>query len=298
MAGLARVSAWTMSVVVATAAAGCASGQRDDGEPAMFGGTGRGEDGTATADTSGPGATSTSSAEGTADGSGESEGGTADAGSGSSEPGSETGPPEGCGDGEIGLGEQCDDGNDSDLDGCTIWCTIPTCTDGMWSGLETDVDCGGPCQACELCDGCSSDADCMVGTICGSQGACTVTGEITVDYLANCGAEAENAVVASGLPDGTYLATALPSAGTVWGEPHSPPATGWFWVMQCVGFELMQMRTPVGVTYATPEEAFDNLMAGTEPFELRGGQLECYRSDSACVDNAGEVSMSYELQCP
>lgn len=296
MAALARVAA---SMVACAAASACAIGQGGDGDPVMFGGTSPAEEGSGSGPVD-PSATATSGADASADGSsGPGPGAdtgpaTTDTGAGS---GTDTGPAPGCGDGVVGLGEQCDDGNDSDLDECTIWCTIPTCTDGMWSGLETDVDCGGPCQACELCGGCSRDGDCAMGTYCGEAGACTLSATITVDYLANCPG-VENAVVVGGLPDGTYRATALPSAGTVWAPPHSPPATGFMWVIVCTGITFDELHTPAGTYYATPEEAFANLVAGSEDIDIVGGQLECYRSDSACEDNSGEVSMSVELLCP
>ncbi|MFH1398622.1 MAG: MopE-related protein, partial [Candidatus Woesearchaeota archaeon] len=36
-----------------------------------------------------------------------------------------------------------------------------TCTDGKLSGMETDVDCGGDCTACDNGDSCSRDSDCL-----------------------------------------------------------------------------------------------------------------------------------------
>lgn len=279
----------------------CAGGEGGAGDPGVLGGSGRAEDGSATDDGSGedasPGATG--SADGSADGTAASDSGASAATSdGAGDAASSSGPGESCGDGIVDLGEQCDDGNDSDHDGCTIWCSIPTCTDGLWSGLETDVDCGGPCQACDICGGCVGDDDCAPGTYCGDAAACTVSAELTVDYLANCGMGNENSVVASGLPDGTYRATALPSAGSVWTPPHDPPATGWMWIIHCTDQSFQQLRTPAGMYYASADEAFANLVAGSEEIEIVGGQLECYRSDSNCEDNVGEVSMAIERVCP
>jgi hypothetical protein len=48
----------------------------------------------------------------------------------------------------------------------------------------------------------------------------------------------------------------------------------------------------------SPEEAFADLVAGSEDIEIVGGQLDCYRTDSACEDNVGEVSMAVERVCP
>src|SRR5690606_32259119 len=46
-----------------------------------------------------------------------------------------------------------------------------SCADGVLSPGETDVDCGGPCSACELGKGCADPADCAAahcvdGTCC------------------------------------------------------------------------------------------------------------------------------------
>jgi hypothetical protein len=48
----------------------------------------------------------------------------------------------------------------------------PTCTDGMQNGGESDIDCGGPCPACVLGDGCFVASDCQ-STYC-TAGQCTV----------------------------------------------------------------------------------------------------------------------------
>jgi hypothetical protein len=48
----------------------------------------------------------------------------------------------------------------------------PTCTDGMQNGSESDIDCGGPCPACVLGDGCFVASDCQ-STYC-TAGQCTV----------------------------------------------------------------------------------------------------------------------------
>ncbi len=72
-----------------------------------------------------------------------------------------------CGNQIIEDGETCDDGNTDDSDACTTLCDAPRCDDGLWSGLETDVDCGGPqCDACGPGDGCNGDRDCAEGQLC------------------------------------------------------------------------------------------------------------------------------------
>jgi cysteine-rich repeat protein len=63
--------------------------------------------------------------------------------------------------------DQCDDGNMSNLDMCTNTCKTPTCMDAIQSGLESDVDCGGPCSKC------AAGKACFAGNDCGS-GQCTM----------------------------------------------------------------------------------------------------------------------------
>ena len=96
-----------------------------------------------------------------------------------------------CGDGLVdeANGEACDDGNAEDGDGCSSECALvdgcagpadcqsgvclndlcaaPTCEDGVQNGDETDVDCGGTCDACgEPIAGCEFDGDCPMGEFC------------------------------------------------------------------------------------------------------------------------------------
>jgi hypothetical protein len=40
---------------------------------------------------------------------------------------------------------------------------VPTCTDGIENGTETDVDCGGSCNDCALGEGCALPGDCASG---------------------------------------------------------------------------------------------------------------------------------------
>jgi cysteine-rich repeat protein len=70
------------------------------------------------------------------------------------------GPGASCGDGQQDPGEECDDGNEDDLDACSNRCTAATCSDGVANGDETDTDCGGSCDACEVGEGCRDTRDC------------------------------------------------------------------------------------------------------------------------------------------
>ncbi len=71
-----------------------------------------------------------------------------------------------CGDGFVYTDvETCDDGNADETDACTSLCAAPACDDTIQSGLETDVDCGGPmCTGCEIDQVCSEGVDCLSGS--------------------------------------------------------------------------------------------------------------------------------------
>ena len=89
--------------------------------------------------------------------------------------------------------EQCDDGNDDNSDGCTTLCAPPACDDGIISGDESDLDCGGSCDnACELGAMCNGGGDCQQHGC--TDGVCT--------YATSCAdilAQDENAA------DGEYM---------------------------------------------------------------------------------------------
>lgn len=68
-----------------------------------------------------------------------------------------------CGDGIVGPDEPCDDGNQIDLDGCSNTCTLPTCSDAVRNGDESDVDCGGACPQCGDMGKCNQNSDCTTG---------------------------------------------------------------------------------------------------------------------------------------
>lgn len=69
------------------------------------------------------------------------------------------------------LGTPCD-GGAKICDGAGN-CVDPSCTDGVASGNETDVDCGGDeCGPCEDGKACEQNGDCQSG-VCGGDGACS-----------------------------------------------------------------------------------------------------------------------------
>jgi len=57
-------------------------------------------------------------------------------------------------------------------------CAVPTCIDGIWNGMETDVDCGGAttCPRCADLRRCTAPSDCMTAACtrgrCGTRGGC------------------------------------------------------------------------------------------------------------------------------
>ena len=78
-----------------------------------------------------------------------------------------------CGDGVVQAGETCDDGNDLDTDTCTTTCASATCGDGLKSGSESDLDCGGgTCNDCNKSKSCLADTDCVTGAC--VNGACNL----------------------------------------------------------------------------------------------------------------------------
>ncbi len=203
-----------------------------------------------------------------------------------------------CGNGVVEQGEQCDDGDDDEFDDCTSECRVPRCDDQAHNGDETDVDCGGSCQGCALCSACQDSNDCAGSLVCGDAGACIVHAEMVVDWVDNCGGVVDGAVVED-LPAGTYLATAVMSAGTLWLPPHNPPSTGYFYEIECnAGVHLDELATPPGVRYQTIAEAFNNINATVQQFDFIGGDLVCYRSDGTCGDNNGRVEFDLDYVCP
>jgi hypothetical protein len=69
----------------------------------------------------------------------------------------------------------------------TIEPVLPTCTDAIRNGTETDVDCGGSCGKCGLAKACAAAADCESGTC----GAGTCVAAPTCDDHAKNGTETD-----------------------------------------------------------------------------------------------------------
>ena len=200
-----------------------------------------------------------------------------------------------CGNGVLDAGEECDDGNDDDRDDCTVACTVPTCDDGLLDGDETDLDCGGGCSPCALCLGCETASDCEGDLVCGASGQCSVHVEVAVDWVVNCPGQAQGVTLQ--LPGGTYLATAMESAGTLWLPPHNPPSSGYFYEAQCTGVNFEQLRTPEGIRYADVPTAFDAMISETETFSFVGGDFTCWLSDGGCGDNDGGIVFTLDSVC-
>ncbi len=202
----------------------------------------------------------------------------------------------GCGNGVREDDEECDDGNDDDFDACTSQCTVPICNDGQHNGGESDVDCGGSCQACALCQSCVSGIDCGAGMVCGSTGECVTQYDVDIDWEDNCGTSA-NGVTIANLAAGSYRATATQSAGALWFPPYNPPTTGFFYLAECTGVSFEEMRTPQGIRYANVATAYANMISETEVFDHAGGDFTCWIGDLSCGDNNGGVRFSLESEC-
>ena len=139
-------------------------------------------------------------------------------------------------DGAIDNGNLCDDGNSCTADSCQGSCkftnaangttcagggqcalgvcVVPSCTDKLKNGTETDVDCGGSCPACKGGQTCAANTDC-VSANCTSGKQCgiplvKVAGSLVVDLRAY-----DQSVGTSGWPNhgsaGPFLATGSPA---------------------------------------------------------------------------------------
>ena len=70
-----------------------------------------------------------------------------------------------------GTADGCYDGSECDSGVCTDWaCAAPACDDLIVNGLETDLDCGGHCDGCDVGQMCLGDTDC--GSNQCEEGAC------------------------------------------------------------------------------------------------------------------------------
>merc|ERR1719197_2333462 len=78
--------------------------------------------------------------------------------------------------GVCSVGEACGSVGHCSSNICTgagLCASSATCTDSAQNQGETDVDCGGPCGTkCAISQGCSSDTDCVLGSVCDSN-VCT-----------------------------------------------------------------------------------------------------------------------------
>jgi hypothetical protein len=70
------------------------------------------------------------------------------------------------------IGQSCALASQCCSQSCMGGTCVPSCTNGMQDGTETDVDCGGSCSPCNLGQGCLSAGDCYPNTQC-STGQCT-----------------------------------------------------------------------------------------------------------------------------
>jgi len=198
-----------------------------------------------------------------------------------------TGPsPPVCGNGIVEGKEGCDYGAENGSAYCNADCTAPTCSDFIQNLDESDVDCGGACAPCGLCQPCNNDADCD-GTCLG--GKCSRTDLLDINYLTNCGITSDLWITGPVIPGGAYLVVAEGGGGSVNGE-------GFGWLAECVGFDLQPMS--IDFEYASPQEAFASLNPNQLLLEFTGGELRCGLYDQLCDDNTGGVSLSFTLQCP
>lgn len=200
-----------------------------------------------------------------------------------------TGPnPPVCGNGIVEGAEGCDDGPENGSAFCNADCTAPTCSDFIQNLGESDVDCGGSCAPCGLCQGCNDDADCD-GTCLG--GKCSRTDLLDISYATNCGITTDLWVTSPVVPGGTYRVVAEGGGGSVNGED-----AGFGWLAECVGFDLQEMSTDF--VHLNPQEAYAALPANQLLLDFTGGELRCGLYDQFCADNTGGVSLSFTLQCP
>ncbi len=122
--------------------------------------------------------------------------------------------PASCGDGVLDRGEGCDDGNTDDADACTVLCQPPTCNDGLQSGPETGVDCGGPeCTGCAAGLECNDIADCADGLVC--NGACAFP-RSCLELLEVDGRAVDGQYEIDPLGDGTLLEVECDMSGGGW----------------------------------------------------------------------------------
>ena len=192
-----------------------------------------------------------------------------------------------CGNGIVEEKEACDHGPENGGAYCNADCTAPACNDFIKNQEESDVDCGGSCQICGLCQFCKNDADCN-GSCVG--GKCTRTDLLVIDYLTHCGDTTDAWATGPVVPGGSYIVTAEGGGGSVNGMGND-----YGWLAECVGFNLEQMSAPF--VYFSPQEAFGALGVTQLQLDYAGGILRCGLTDPACADNIGGVSLGFTIQC-
>jgi len=135
-------------------------------------------------------------------------------------------------------------------------------------------------------------------TVCSASGRCVVTKDVYVDWVLDCRIDGTVALTIGGLVPGSYLVTGLPSGGTVWDGPWTPPTTGWYWYIPCDNLSPATVRTPAGAYYDSAETAFASLMEREAIVTFDGPDLLCAKRDSNCADNHGGTEFRMELVCP
>jgi hypothetical protein len=187
------------------------------------------------------------------------------------------------------------DGSTSDPWLPDVGTPVDTCTNGVQDPDETDVDCGGACGPCPMCSACIEDTDCAEG-VC-DVGICTTVHPFEVDWLVHCGVDDSNDAQID-LPPGRWRARALPSAGSKWGSDGANGGLSWGWRMDCDGFDFGDLRTPPRATWhATPEAAFESLVAHEIERDHEGGIVSCRMIDTQCTDNRGGTLLDFVLSC-
>jgi hypothetical protein len=135
-------------------------------------------------------------------------------------------------------------------------CQVPTCSDGVRNGSETDVDCGGPgCPDCGLGEDCDVAGDCASG-VCGANGVCT------------CGSH-------------LFTFTVNSSSGGPFDTAEWPGGTA------------TQSASPgCSVTINRPDDSIDLVCTLAAPFSVNGfaGYSQCFGSGGEDGDGCEPVS--------
>ena len=74
----------------------------------------------------------------------------------------------------LGVAAACGDTGTSGNDVPDLAAALPSCTDGIKNGSETDIDCGSACEVkCSAGKACSAMGDCAAPLLCGSRCSCS-----------------------------------------------------------------------------------------------------------------------------